>query len=76
MRDESNDILLEQAASAYRERDLSGRILPSPAWWDRSPEGRDILCRTQLQSRVLESVIDPQGYSSTVHAVMSRLSRR
>lgn len=76
MRDESNDILLEQAASAYRERDLSGRILPSPAWWDLSPESRDILCQNQLQSRLLESIIDPQGYSSTVHAVMNRLSRR
>ncbi len=76
MIDESNDILLEQAASAYRERDLSGRILPSPAWWDLSPGGRDILFQNQLQSRLLESVIDPQGCSSTVHAVMSRLSRR
>ncbi len=74
MKDNSYDILIEEAASAFRERDLSGRILPAPAWWDLSPEARDTLYRSQLQSRLLERALDPQGRSGTVHAVLSRLA--
>jgi hypothetical protein len=74
MNDESEDLLIEQAISAFRERDASGRILPSPAWQDISPQNREILFQRQIESRLLESVLDSRGLSSTVRAVMSRLS--
>jgi len=76
MRDESVEILLEKAINAYRERTASGRILPSPAWWDLPPESREKLFARQLESRVLESALSPDGASSTVRAVLRRLNFR
>ncbi len=73
MNGEWKDLLLEQAASAFREREASGRILPSPAWWDLSAEDREALFRQQLESRLLERAVDPYGLSSTVRAVLSRI---
>lgn len=73
MTDDPRDILLEEAVSAYRERSASGRILPSPAWWDLSAESREQLFRRQLQSRILESALDRDGRSTTVKSVLNRL---
>jgi hypothetical protein len=73
MTDDPGDILLEEAISAYRERTTSGRILPSPAWWDLPAESREELFRRQLQSRILESALDPEGRSTTVKSVLNRL---
>ena len=73
MTDDPGDILLEEAVSAYRERSASGRILPSPAWWDLSADSREQLFRRQLQSRILESALDRGGLSTTVKSVLSRL---
>ena len=52
MNDETKDLLMEQAASAFRERNVWGRILPSPAWWDLSPEDREMASQRQLESRI------------------------
>ena len=68
-----NDILIEQAASAFRERDAGGRIQPSPAWWDLAPAGRDALFEVQLESRIIESALDPRGLSATVRSVLARI---
>jgi hypothetical protein len=73
---EKNEILIEEAVSAYRGRTTSGRLLPSPAWWDLSPESREELFARQLESRFLESALSPDGSSSTVRAVLSRLKSR
>ena len=67
------EILIEEAVSGYRERTTSGRILPSPAWWDLPPEAREELYQRQLQSRILERAVAPDGMSSTVRAVLSRI---
>jgi hypothetical protein len=67
------DLILESAMSSFRERDSGGRILPSPAWWDLSPEDRDTLFRRQLESRILERALDPARISSTARAVLSRI---
>jgi hypothetical protein len=73
MSDDPIEILIEEAVSAYRERTSSGRILASPAWWDLPPESRDELFRRQMQSRVMESALSPDGLSSTVRSVLNRL---
>ena len=74
MTDEANDLLIEQACSAFRERDVSGRILPSPAWCDLAPQAREELFEQQIESRLLERAVDPQGFSATVRAVLNRLA--
>ena len=73
MNDDPKEVLIERAVSAYRERTASGRILPSPAWWDLSPESREKLFAKQLQSRIVERAIDHGGMTSTVKSVLNRL---
>jgi hypothetical protein len=67
------DVLIEAAVTPYRERDVEGRVVPPPAWWDLSPEGREELYRRQMMSRVIEKAFDAEGWSGTVRAVMSRI---
>ncbi|PYV11521.1 MAG: hypothetical protein DMG07_18960 [Acidobacteria bacterium] len=73
MADEPKDVLIEAAVSAFRERNAFGRILPASAWWDLAPEDREALFDRQLESRLLERAIDPDGLSSTARAVLERL---
>ena len=73
MSDDRGEILLEEAVSAYRERTTSGRILPSPAWWDLPVESRELLSTRQLQSRVVERAVSSDGMSATVRTILSRI---
>ncbi len=73
MSDDPKELLIEQAVSAFRERDAEGRIIPSPAWWDLAPEDRDALYVAQAESRIVERALDPAGLSATVRAVLSRI---
>ena len=73
MSDEPKDLLIEEAVSAFRERNAWGRIQPSPAWMDLPPADREALFERQLVSRFIEGAIDPYGKSSTVRAVLARL---
>ncbi len=73
MSDEPKELLIEQAASAFRERNAEGRILASPAWWDLGAEDRDVLYARQVESRLIERSLDPSGWSATVRAVLERL---
>jgi len=68
------DLLVEAAASAYRERDRDGRILPSPAWHDLPAEARESLYEEQSSSRALERALDSEGLSATVRAVLARIA--
>ena len=70
---EDEEILIEAALGAHRERDRDGLPLPAPAWADLTPEGRVEVFHRQLQSRRIESMLDERGWSSTVRAVMERL---
>ena len=72
MSDQDRDLLIEAQASAFRERDPMGRILPSPAWWDLSPQDRDAAFALLLASRRLERLVDPQGLTTTARAVLAR----
>jgi DNA-directed RNA polymerase specialized sigma24 family protein len=67
------DTLVEQACSPFRERDRSGRILPSGAWLDLPPELREEACQRQLELREIERACDPGGASQTIHAVLQLL---
>jgi len=71
---DATEVLLEAATSAFRERvAASGRIQPSPAWWDLAPAERGALFGRQLASRVLERAVDLRGLSTTARAVLDRL---
>ncbi len=73
MSESDRDILIEAAATPYRERDVEGRIVPPPAWWDLSPEAREELFQRQLLSRAIERAADLNGRSGTVRAVLHRI---
>ncbi len=73
MTDETGDLLIEAAASAFRERNSWGRILPSSAWMDLSPADREALFERQLASRFIERALESNRRSSTVRAVLARL---
>jgi hypothetical protein len=73
---ESKELLIEKAASAFRERNTSGRILPSASWFDLAPEDRDALFARQLESRQIERALSRDGMSTTVKAVLDRLRIR
>ena len=73
MSDDPKDLLIEKAVSAFRERNAWGRILPSPSWLDLPPEDRDALFARQLESRLIERALDPNGLSTTARAVLKRL---
>jgi hypothetical protein len=73
MTDRANEPLLEAVLSPYRRRDVHGRPVPPPEWWDLSPEALDELHRRTLEARILERARDPRGRSGTVRAVMARL---
>jgi hypothetical protein len=69
----SPELLLEAATTPFRERDRSGRILPSPAFLDLSPESREALAAAQASARELETALSPFRWSGTVQAVMDRI---
>ena len=66
------DTRIEEATSAFRERDADGRILPSASWCDLTAEQRDELFRRQLVSRVIEREMNPGRLSATARAVLDR----
>jgi hypothetical protein len=70
---ETEDVLVEAALTAYRERDAEGLPLVPPEWWDLSPEGRENVYRRQLEARRVESLLDERGWSATVKAVLARI---
>jgi hypothetical protein len=69
-----SESLIEAAATAFREREVTGRIKPSSAWQDLSPEERRVLFERQLTNRIVDRAVDPDDRSSTVRAVLARLT--
>ena len=67
------ETLVEHAAGAYRGRDAHGRILAHPAWHDLDDAGRAEAFAVAERLRVLEAALDPQGLSTTAHAVLARI---
>lgn len=69
----AQELLVEAAVTAHRERDREGRILPPPSWWDLPPEACEEVFRLQLLTRELEKATDPRGLSGTARAVLARI---
>ena len=67
------EVLVEQAAGAFRERDAHGRILAHPAWYDLDDAGRAEAFAVAEQARALEAALDPEGLSTTARAVLARI---
>jgi hypothetical protein len=72
----SDEDLIEAAAGAYRARDPSGAPAFHPAWYDLDDAGREAAFAATVQSRALESALDPEGLSSTGRAVLARVRGR
>ncbi|HEX5032167.1 MAG TPA: hypothetical protein VFY90_14935 [Tepidiformaceae bacterium] len=72
MSERERDLLLEAAASAHREIDREGRIVPPPAWYDMAPEQRVELFQLQLATRAMERAVS--GASGTVRSVLRRIA--
>lgn len=73
MTERDRDSLVEQVASAWRPRSLDGDVQAHPAWHDLDVAGRDEAYEVSLALRTLESALDPQGLSTTGHAVLARI---
>lgn len=69
-------LLFEQVLSAYRARGVDGAVKSHPAWHDLGDTARREAFEETLVLRRLEAAMDPQGYSSTVKALLSRLGSR
>ena len=68
--------LLEETLNAYRERDAHGRIIPSAAFFDLSEDDREQAFEDALDARRLEALLDANGQSSTVKAILGRIVPR
>ena len=68
-------ILIERVVTAHRARDPFDRIKSEPAFFDLDEAGRREAFEATLQVRRLEAALDPQGLSSSAHAVLARITR-
>ncbi|MEZ4463090.1 MAG: hypothetical protein R3F60_06850 [bacterium] len=69
------DGLMEQVISAFRARDVFGRVQASPAWHDLSEADRVAAAAEARRQRQLEAALDSAGLSSTARAVLARVRR-
>ncbi len=67
------ELLIEQAASAWRPPSLDGRLRAHPAWHDLDESGRREAYEVASRMRLLEAALDPDGLSSTSRAVLARI---
>lgn len=70
---DDRDLLVEQAAGAFRPRDPHGAVRAHPAWHDLDPAGRRDAFDLASRLRPLEAALDPEGLSTTARAVLSRI---
>ena len=64
------EVLVEQAAGAFRARDPRGRVLAHPAWHDLDEAGRAEAFDLAAALRATEAALDPEGLSTTARAVL------
>lgn len=67
------DLLLDEATTAWRPRDRFGCVAAHPAFEDLDAVGRAQLHAVVEQQRLLEMSIDPEGLSTTARAVLARI---
>jgi hypothetical protein len=73
MTDSNDDLLVESLLSAHRERDPRGELRFHPAFYDLDAPGRERAADVALVQRTLEAALDPEGWSSTVRAVLGKI---
>lgn len=66
------ETLIEEVAGAFRPSDPR-HLAALPAWHDLSPAGREEAFARSQVLRAMEAALDPEGYSSTVRAVLRRI---
>jgi hypothetical protein len=69
----SIDPLVEAVTSAWRPRDLGGGIRFHPAWHDLDDSEREQTFKAAWEMRAIETALDPDSRSLTVHAVLARI---
>ena len=67
------DALIEQVVSAHRPRDPRGGQLPCAAFHDLDDADRREAYTEARRARAIEAALDPEGLSSTAHAVLARI---
>jgi hypothetical protein len=70
----SNDSLIEQLAGAYRSSGIAGEVQAHRAFYDLDEAGRRQAYERSLVLRPIEAALDPEGFSSTVRAVLGQIS--
>lgn len=81
MTDDERDLLIEQAAAAWRPTRLGAAGLDDavgwhPAWHDLDEDGRRAAFERATAMRRLEAALDPDGLSTTAKAVLARIRSR
>ena len=70
-----NEILLERTVSAHRERAFDGVIKSHPAWHDLDAAGRRAVFDETFKQRMTEQALDLDGHSTTVRAILARITK-
>lgn len=73
MKEHDDELLIEQALTAWRPRTPTGEILPHPAWADLSPDDRERLFEESLRARRVEQALDSRGLSAAARRVLKRV---
>ncbi len=69
---EETELLVEAVASANRPRPLV-TLRYHPGWHDLDATSREKAADLARALRKLEAALDPEGLSTTAHAVLSRI---
>ncbi len=67
-----DEILIEQVAGAHRPPSRD-ELRYHPAWHDLGDEGRMKAYELSRALRKAEAAIDPEGFSTTVRAVLAKI---
>lgn len=70
---EDREALIEALAGAHRERSALGAIKWHPAFFDLDEAGRAEAFEVARRLRDMEAALDPEGLSTTGHAVLARI---
>lgn len=65
--------LIEQALTAWRPTTPDGHVRGHPAWHDLDPADRVAVHEAAEELRQMEAALDPDGLSTTGHAVLDRI---
>ncbi len=70
---DDDELLVEQVATAWRPP-VRDALRYHPAWHDLDAEGRARAFDRAKALREVEAALDPEGLSTTVRAVLARIS--